>query len=224
MDVLERWSAAQPGGSGRPFVTYYDLTSGERTELSGTTTLNWVAKTANLLVDELDAEPGIRIAVALPTHWLRPVWILATWAVGGTIVDSDADVFVCGPDRLESAPATRHRLASALLPFGLPFPTAPDGFIDLGSALPAQPDAYFAMADAGPEDAAVDIAGMALTYAELDAVAGTPERLLLTPGTLDRDIASTLAAARGGGSIVLVSNATADDLARVAQQEQARMG
>jgi uncharacterized protein (TIGR03089 family) len=223
MDVLERWSAAQPGGPGRPFVTYYDVTSGERTELSGTTTSNWVAKTAHLLVDELDAEPGTRIEIALPTHWLRPVWILATWAVGATIVDSGADVFICGPDRLESAPATRHRLASALLPFGLPFPTPPDGFVDLGSVLPSQPDAYVAMSDANPADAAVDVMGLTLTYAELDTATGSPERLLLTPGTLDRDIASTLAAARGGGSIVLVSNATPDDLVRVAEQEQARI-
>ena len=89
MELLTRWSGLQSGGPGRPFVTYYDVATGERTELSGTTTANWVAKTANLLVDELDAEPTTRVQVALPTHWLRIVCVLATWAVGGTVVDAE---------------------------------------------------------------------------------------------------------------------------------------
>ena len=46
-----------------PLVTYYDLASGERVELSGVTTANWVAKTANFLIDELDAEVGTRVRV-----------------------------------------------------------------------------------------------------------------------------------------------------------------
>jgi uncharacterized protein (TIGR03089 family) len=221
MDVLDRWSAAQPGGPGRPFITYYDLASGERTELSGTTTANWVAKTANLLVDELDAEPGIRVDIALPTHWLRPVMVLATWAVGGTIASSDADVFVSGPDNVRSD--ARHRLASALLPFGAPFQAPPAGFLDLGSVLPGQPDAYFPMDDAGGDDPAVDIEGLSLTYADLDGASGAAERLLLGPGTLARDVAATLAAARGGGSMVLVRNASDGDIERLARQEQAQV-
>jgi len=223
MNVLERWSQAQTGGPGRPFVTYYDVASGERTELSGTTTANWVAKTANLLVAECDAEPGIRIDVALPTHWLRPVCILATWMVGGTIADVSADVLIGGPDELDSAPAVRHRLASALLPFGAPFPSPPEGFVDLGIVLPGQPDAYFAMDDADPANPAVDLAATTLTYADLDAGTGSAERLLWAPGPLERDISTTLAAARGGGSMVLVSHATPADLERLAQQEQARL-
>ena len=52
----------------RPFVTFYDDTTGERTELSVRTFDNWVAKTANLLQDELSASLGSTLAVALPTH------------------------------------------------------------------------------------------------------------------------------------------------------------
>jgi hypothetical protein len=128
---------------------------------------------------------------------------------------------VCGPDGGPS-PAPR-RLASALLPFGAPFPTPPEGFLDLGVALPGQPDAYFPMADARPEDPAVEISEMSLTYADLDAAGGTTDRILLTSGVLARDIAATLAAARGGGSMVLVSHATSADLDRLASQEQARI-
>ena len=36
-----------------PLVTYYGTASGARTELSATTLANWVAKTSNLLTDEL---------------------------------------------------------------------------------------------------------------------------------------------------------------------------
>src|SRR5262245_66226190 len=44
----------------RPLLTWYDDTTGERTELSGATLGNWVAKTANLLVDGVGAGPGDR--------------------------------------------------------------------------------------------------------------------------------------------------------------------
>ena len=75
-----------------PLVTHYDDSTGERVELSAVTTANWVAKTANLLVDDLDAGPGTRVRVGLPTHWLRVVWLLSTWAVGGVVTDRGADV------------------------------------------------------------------------------------------------------------------------------------
>jgi len=225
MELLARWSSTQPGGPGRPFVTYYDVVTGERTELSGTTTANWVAKTANLLVDELDAEPGTRIEVALPTHWLRTVWILATWAVGGTVVDTAGDVFVAGPDTLEHPSPARHRIASALLPFGVPFPTTPNGFIDLGAVLPGQPDAFFPFNEPTGTVRAVDLADLAINYGELEA--GAPPstgRSLLTPGTLARDVTATLAAALGGGSIVLVRGGSAADVDRLTVQEHARLG
>jgi uncharacterized protein (TIGR03089 family) len=66
---------------GRPRVTWYGP-GGERVELSGKTLLNWVSKTANLLVDELDAEPGTAVGIDLPAHWRTVSWLLATWAAG----------------------------------------------------------------------------------------------------------------------------------------------
>ena len=47
----------------RPLVTFYDDATGERVELSVATYANWVAKTAGLAQDELDARarrPGAR--------------------------------------------------------------------------------------------------------------------------------------------------------------------
>lgn len=225
MEFLARWSGAQPGGPGRPFVTYYDVTTGERTELSGTTTANWVAKTANLLVDELDAEPATRVEIVLPTHWLRTVWILATWSVGGTIVDAAGDVLVAGPDDLTRHSPARHRVASALLPFGVPFRTPPVGHLDLGAALPAQPDAFFPPDEPSADDRAVEVADLTLTFGELEtATAPSSARTLLTPGTLARDVTTTLAALRGGGSIVLVSGGSPADIERLAGQEHAQIG
>ena len=224
MQLLTRWSSAQPGGPGRPFVTYYDIETGERTELSGTTTANWVAKTANLLVDELDAEPGIRVQIALPMHWLRTVWVLAAWAVGGTVVDDGGDVFVAGPDNLTQPSPARHRVASALRPFGTPFPTPPAAHIDLGLALPGQPDAFVPIEEPSADTRAVDLADLTLTHVELEAAARpSSERMLLTPATLSRDVTAILAALGGGGSLVLVSNAKDADLDRLAGQEQARI-
>lgn len=66
-----------------PRLTWYGPDS-ERVELSGRVLDNWVAKTANFLVDGLDAEPGTVVAVDVPVHWRSLVWLLATWAVGAT--------------------------------------------------------------------------------------------------------------------------------------------
>lgn len=82
--LLERRVAA---GGAAPLITYYDDDTGERTELSAVTLANWVAKTANLLQDGLDIEPGQRIAVLLPPHWQTAAVLLGAWAVGATITE-----------------------------------------------------------------------------------------------------------------------------------------
>src|SRR5215210_8955354 len=66
----------------RPLITFYDDSTGERVELSVLTFANWVAKTANLLVDGLGAAPGQRVSLDLPTHWQAAVWHAACWAAG----------------------------------------------------------------------------------------------------------------------------------------------
>src|SRR5262245_30746401 len=87
---------------GRPLVTFYDDSTGERVELSVATYANWVAKTSSLLVEELDAEPGMVLRVDLPTHWLGPVFLGSAWNVGLSVTWGEAaDVVVCGPDGLD---------------------------------------------------------------------------------------------------------------------------
>jgi uncharacterized protein (TIGR03089 family) len=69
----------------KPFITWYDDHRDERIELSYRTFDNWVAKTANLLVDELGAGPGDRTGV-LADHWQVPVLVAACWRAGVGVV------------------------------------------------------------------------------------------------------------------------------------------
>jgi uncharacterized protein (TIGR03089 family) len=83
----------------KPFLTWYDDRRGERVELSFRTFDNWVAKTANLLVDELGAEPGDRVGVLLADHWQTAVVLAACWRAGTSVVVLEA------PDRSGGQPA-----------------------------------------------------------------------------------------------------------------------
>jgi len=91
-ELLAALVAADPT---RPRVTWYDdadgPTRGERIELSARVLANWTAKAANLLVDELDVEPGDVVVLALPTHWRALYWALAAWSVGAVVVVPGTD-------------------------------------------------------------------------------------------------------------------------------------
>lgn len=201
-----------------PLVTYYDLDTGERVELSGVTTANWVAKTANFLIDDLEAEIGTRVRIGLPTHWLRIVWILSAWQVGAVVVERDARIAVTGPDLAADEP---ERVASALLPFGVRFPQPPQGFWDIGAEVPSHPDIYLGLSFPSADDEAIELTGLAGTHADLLATPPDPRRLVLTEGDIARDARLLVAACRGGGSLVLCRGGAADAVERVAVQEQA---
>jgi len=66
----------------KPFLTWYDDDRGERVELSYKTFANWLAKTANLLAEELGVKPGEQVALLLPTHWQTVVVRGACWLAG----------------------------------------------------------------------------------------------------------------------------------------------
>jgi uncharacterized protein (TIGR03089 family) len=76
----------------RPLVTWYHGALGQRVELSVKTFGNWVAKTANLLVEELGLEAGDRVAVLLPSHWQAPVVLAACWRAGVSAVPAGPGV------------------------------------------------------------------------------------------------------------------------------------
>ncbi|MER5989654.1 TIGR03089 family protein [Streptomyces viridosporus] len=168
-DLLSSALAADPG---RPLVTFYDDATGERVELSVATFANWVAKTANLLQDELSVEPGDRVALLLPAHWQTAVWLLACASVG-VVADvagdpAAADVAVSGPDALEAARAcSGARIALALRPLGGRFPQPPEGFADYAVEVPGQSDRFVPYAPVDPEEPALIVAGREFTGAEV---------------------------------------------------------
>ncbi|PJI94238.1 TIGR03089 family protein [Luteimicrobium subarcticum] len=81
--------AALTARGGAPALTWYD--DDGRVELSGAVLANWVVKTTNLLVEELDAAPGTRVRLDLPAHWRAAVWALAAWRAGATVLLGDPD-------------------------------------------------------------------------------------------------------------------------------------
>ena len=158
--VLDRQLKDDPG---RPLVTFYDLATGERVELSVVTFANWVSKTASLLVEECDLERGGRLLVDLPAHWLTPVFLGAAWTVGLTVVWDEqggpADAIVCGPASVAARAAEaagRPVVATALLPLGVRFaePLPPE-VTDYGVEVWGQPDAFAPWDPADAEDLAV---------------------------------------------------------------------
>ncbi len=203
-----------------PLLTYYDIATGERVELSGTTTANWVAKTSNFLVDDLDAASSTRVRVGIPTHWLRFVWILSAWNVGAAVVDSKADIGLSGPE-LEAD--ERHRVAASLRPLGGRFTSEPEGFLDLGAEVPGHGDHFFAADPPTGDTLAVELGGTRRTHAQVLASPPEDRRILIEPGTVERDAQLIASACLGGGSVVIVTSATPTDVARVAEQESAQI-
>jgi len=145
----------------RPRITCYDDRTGERIELSAKVLANWVAKAANLLTEEFDAEPGTRVALPLPPHWRTLYWALAVWRTGATVVLSPpggvtgADVVVTTADSLAAESGT-----------------AESGTADSGAAA-----GHAGPAKAGTSGAPI----VAVTLAALARSAGTP----LPSGAID---------------------------------------
>jgi uncharacterized protein (TIGR03089 family) len=202
-----------------PLLTYYDDATGERTELSATSLANWVAKTANLLRDDVGIAPGDRVAVLLPAHWQAAAVLLGAWtaaAVVGTAADHAAVAFATA-DRLPEAAAAGEVFALSMAPLGRGFAGGPPAgtrdysvevltMADRWSGRPV-PDAVPALDTGGSTVTAGDLVEVALRRsAELGLIAG--DRVLSTqPWTsptawLDGLLVPLAAAA----SLVLVAN------------------
>jgi uncharacterized protein (TIGR03089 family) len=134
--VVHAFTATVDARRDQPLITYYDDATGERTELSGATLANWVAKTANLLVDGLGLAPGQVAAVRLPPHWQTAAVLLGCWVAGLTVDLTGTDradiAFVTAPVAgAPLAPPADEVYALALDPLGLPFrPGPPPGTAD----------------------------------------------------------------------------------------------
>jgi uncharacterized protein (TIGR03089 family) len=167
---------------GRPRLTWYGPDA-ERVELSGKVLLNWISKTANLLVDELDAGPGSTVGIELPAHWRAVTWVLATWAAGAHAVvapqeqtwasvgGSGIDVLVTtDPRPVAGAQVVAVALPALATSFG---PGLPAGALDAATETRLQPDVFHAGQAPDAGDPAFTADGRTMPYGDLVAAART---------------------------------------------------
>jgi uncharacterized protein (TIGR03089 family) len=191
--------AADPGS---PLITFYDDATGERVELSAATLDNWVAKTANLLIDGLGLGPGDTASIELPLHWQAAVAILACASAGLDVVESAGErpdvAFWAEGDG--EPPDANDVIGLSLRPLAGP----------LAGTYP------------GVTDYAREVAGYGDRFAptqptEVTAPEPVADRVLVTD-KVPTDL--LLAVLAGGGSLVLCRNPVATALARRAATER----
>jgi uncharacterized protein (TIGR03089 family) len=204
----------------RPLVTYYDDASGERIELSGTTLANWAAKTANLLRDECDLEPGGTVAVLLPAHWQTLAVLLGAWWCGAEVVaePSGADVVCCDADRLDESLAAGAGVvvAFSLHAFGAGLPGLPVGVLDYATEVrlhgdvftPEQGTAGLALGGLGVDE----VLAAARKAAEAAGLTATTRALTTRDWSVaDGLLEVPLAVLAAGGSLVQCRNTPVGD-------------
>jgi uncharacterized protein (TIGR03089 family) len=204
---------------GAPRTTWYGP-GGERVELSGAVTVNWVNKTANLLVEEFDVGSGSVVALDLPAHWRSLVWALATWRVGAcvTLQTPRSDVLVTA----EPGPFAGH---PALVAVPLPALARrvdgplPPGAVDAGSAVMTYADQLLWAPPTVGTAPAFDTGDSVLTHdALLTGLAvgapERPERALLVAADLATFLRTAVGVLLAGGSVVALHPEVADELAR----------
>jgi uncharacterized protein (TIGR03089 family) len=221
-DAFDSFNAAAEHQIGRygdkPFLTWYDDRRDERVELSFRTFGNWVAKTANLVVDELGAGPGDRVGVVLVDHWQTPVVLAGCWRAGTGVVALDPAAPDPPAGGLVAAFVREEYLATAVaalegtMVVALTADLLGRGRTDLGRALsfarvvPSMGDEF----DGGPDPAgdALAAGAEAATMAELlDRAAGLAGRTGLTDA--DRMLSGRRLLTAGGAVAGLLAPFTA---------------
>jgi uncharacterized protein (TIGR03089 family) len=209
----------------RPAVTFYDDATGERVELSTATLDNWVAKTANLLVDTLGLAPGGRVAVDLPVHWLTTAVLLAGWSAGAEVLFAVADgaggeaagevnVAFVAADRVDTALAgdADEVVALSLRPLGARLAHPIAGVLDYAAEVPGHGDRFHAPAPPAQQ-------GVMLRFAAHIAGGwglGPADRVLSAApvDTADGLVGGLLAPLAVGASVVLCRHLDASSLSR----------
>jgi uncharacterized protein (TIGR03089 family) len=222
------------GDPARPLITFYDDATGERIELSGATFGNWVAKTANLLRDECDVEPGTPVAVLLPAHWQTAAALCAVWACGAEVVAdaAGAEVALADADHLDAAAGAGVVVGFSLDAFGRGLDDLPGGAVDYATEVRVHGDHFDPLApvpDDGPALAGTDVAGVVAAAraraAELglgptDRVLATADWPVATGGGLLDGFLAVLAA---GASLVQVRHPAGDQERRAGTEKVTRV-
>lgn len=232
-DFASYISAGVARGGAKPFITWYDDSTGERVELSYATFANWVWKSANYLRDGLDVQPGDEVGVLLRTHWQTIAIWYAAWAAGAVVVPltveslpGSAAVAVFAPedalkDVVAAGVAPGAVVGLSLRPMAARLSAVPPGVTDYASEVPGYGDQFTPgarlplTAPALPgRSAAVVLAGAAAAAAQLDLQ--PTDRLLCTGEVVAPDafVSTVLAVFDVGAGIVLAPRPDADRLQR----------
>jgi uncharacterized protein (TIGR03089 family) len=208
--AIELMTNLRSGHATSPRLTWYGPDS-ERVELSGRVLDNWVAKTGNLLQDELDAEPGMRLGLDLPVHWKSMIWALAAWQLGmETVLDGgEAELLVTDKPGTEAGKYDAV-IAVALPALAMRWPgDLPAGVIDYAAEVRSHGDVFMAHSDPSASGCAIaDREGTRHLHEDLLTGFSAPHdegvRLLVMAGDgLEAALANSLGAWHNGGSVVL---------------------
>ncbi|YAL82542.1 TIGR03089 family protein [Dermacoccaceae bacterium W4C1] len=202
-----------------PRVTFYEDTpgpsAGERIELSAKVIDNWVSKAANLLQDELDGSPGVRVALDLPAeHWRTVYWALAAWAVGATVTDTWAEGDILITDR--PRPEVDLQVVVTLAALARAGADVPADAVDEAAELSGYGDQFMAYEEPEIDEPALETASGSWAFADLTP-APDAGRVLLA-GDLAAVTRGVLAALAGDGSVLICRGATGDLSQRLAQE------
>ena len=206
-----------PRDAAQPLLTYLDGPA--RVELSGTTTANWVAKTANLLVDGYGSPD--RVGLLLPLHWQTVCLLLGAVAADATVVVASdpselADcpiAFVSAEQATAAADAgVEDVLACSLTPFASRLPVVPALCLDAALEIPGYGDHF----GGRPAGADVRLGDRPFTPGGLDIVPSDRVLTTLNPATAE-GLAALLEPLRVGAALVLLA---AGDLERAILDEQ----
>lgn len=175
-----------------PAVVWYG-SDGGRVELSGRVSENWIAKTANLLVDDLGLMPGDRVVLDPALHWRTLVLAAAAWRIGACLVlepaaDGDARLLALldrtgaaddalpapGGSAAAAAAEAEDRLILAYPALAMRLPddsVLEPGDIDYCAEIRAHGDRWSGASRPSDADAALETGEAALSFAELRGMA-----------------------------------------------------
>ena len=229
MRGLTAWTGGLAGerDPAQPLLTMY--AGGGRVELSGATTANWVAKSANLLVDGLGGPQ--RVGLLLPLHWQIVTLLLAGVATGATVVVArDASglagcnaAFVSG-EHAEAAlsAGVEEVLALSGHPLGAALPAVPAMVQDYAREVPSYADHWGGAAPAEVAVAGVRVEVGGRPLGPLPELGLSPsDRVLTAVDPADPlGLAGLLAVLHSGAAVVLIPFPAAVDLAAVTAAER----
>ncbi|HEX5541122.1 MAG TPA: TIGR03089 family protein [Micromonospora sp.] len=207
-NIAQAFAATVGNDPTRPVLTWYDDATGDRTELSGATLENWVAKTANLLADSAALGPGDTAGVLLPPHWQTAAVLLGCWSAQLSVAwesPGPVDVLFVAADRVDEAAAwsAGDRYALALAPFAAPLREVPDGFADYVVEVRTHGDHFTPYPGGGPQDGEL---GWRAARRAAELGIGTTDRVLIDAARYPDPVDWLLAPLTVGASIVLCAN------------------